>query len=123
MKFLVVVAPPSIYQKVLKCIRVMENVDIILLRPDNLSPEIAEFIIVVTMVEVDIGLKITATLSIVVAEFIILVLMLEEELCVKRLATLTFAIVKKKLMLTGEVDMGIRPATLSPITQVDLIYC
>ena len=60
-----------------------------------------EFIIVMTkvviMVEVDIGIKIPATI--------------------------TFAFVEQDLMLTGEVGIGLRPATITPITQVAVVDC
>ena len=51
-------------------------------------------------------------------EFIILVLMLEVQLCIKRPAIIPLTIMEQELMLTGEVDIGIRPATLPPIDQV-----
>ena len=61
--------------KFLKCQRVMEDVDIGLLRPSTLTFIISEFIIVVTMAEVDLGVKIPATLYPTIVKFIILVLM------------------------------------------------
>ena len=60
-----------------------------------------EFIIVMTkvviMVDVDIGINIPATI--------------------------TFAFVEQDLMLTGEVGIGLRPATITPITQVAVVDC
>ena len=46
----------------LKCLRVMESMDIGLLRPSILPLAIAEFITVVSMTEVGLGIKIIATL-------------------------------------------------------------
>ena len=50
--------------KVLKCVWVMSDVYIGLLRPATIHLTIDEFIIVVTMIEVDLGLKRPATLPI-----------------------------------------------------------
>ena len=61
--------------KFLKCLWLMEYVDIDLLRPANLPLTIVEFKLVVTMVEVNLGLNKTDTVSIKIVEFIILVLM------------------------------------------------
>ena len=69
--------------KVLKCIRVMSDVYIGLLRPATIHLTIEEFIIVVTMIEVDLGLKSPATLPISILEFIILVTMLEVDIGLK----------------------------------------
>ena len=46
-----------IMMKVLKCLRVMEGLEIGLLRPYTLPIATMEFTILVTMVEVDLGLK------------------------------------------------------------------
>ena len=46
-----------IMMKVLKCLRVMEGLEIGLLRPCTLPIATMEFTILVTMVEVDLGLK------------------------------------------------------------------
>ena len=73
----------------------MVQVKLVLKRPDTLSLEIVEFIILVLMVEVEIGLNIPATL--------------------------TLAIVEKGLMLTGEVYIGLIPDTLTPITHMKLV--
>ena len=56
--------------KVLKCIRVMEDLDIYILIPATLPLSIMEFIIVVKMVEVYTCLKRTANLPLVIVEFI-----------------------------------------------------
>ena len=61
--------------KLLKCLRVMEDMDIFLLITATIPPAIVEFIIVVTIVEVDLGLKIPATLYLEIVWFIILMLM------------------------------------------------
>ena len=37
--------------------------------------------------------------------------------------TLPFAIVDKVLIVIGELDIGLRPATLPPITQVTMVDC
>ena len=52
---------------------------------------------VVTVVEVDIGLK--------------------------RLATIPLEIMEQELMFPVEVDIGLRPATLPPITKVTVVDC
>ena len=37
--------------------------------------------------------------------------------------TLPFSIVDKVLIVIGELDIGLRPATLPPVTQVTVVYC
>ena len=101
----------------------MEDVEIYLLRPATLPFAIAEFIIVVKMLEMYLGRKGPATIYLSIVEFIILVLVVEVELGLKIPATLPLAIVEQELMFTVEVDIGLIPATLPPITQVDLVYC
>ena len=80
--------------KVLECLHVMEDVDIGLKRPVTLTTPILQFIMeiikVVMMVDVDIGLNIPATIP--------------------------PTIMDQDLMLTGEVNIGIRPSTFLPIT-------
>ena len=99
--------------KVLKCVRVMEDLDIGLLRSSTLPLKVVAFIIVVTMVEVDLGMKRPATLPLAIVEFIILRKMVEVDLGLKRLSTLPLKIVEQELMLRGEVDIGLRPDTFS----------
>ena len=109
--------------KVLKYMRVMEDVAIGILRPVTIPIITSEFITVVTMVDVDVCLNIPATLSLVIVEFIILVFMVKVELGIKRPANFPLAIADKELMLTGEVDIGLVPATLPPMTHVDVVDC
>ena len=123
------ILPPTIVtkmvflmMKVFKCLWVMEDVEIGLLRKSTLPLSIVEFIIVVTMVEVNIGLKRPDTIYLAILEFIILVLMLEVELGLKITATLLNVMVEQELMLTGDVDIYLRPDILPPITQVDAVY-
>ena len=49
--------------------------------------------------------------------------MIEVDLGHKRPDTLPLEIGEQELMLKGEVDIGIRPATITPITKVKVIYC
>ena len=86
--------------KVLKYIRVTEDVDIGLLRTPTINLSILEFIIVVTMLEVYLGLNIISTLSLTITEFIILVLMVEVELGLNIPVTLPLAIAEQDLVLT-----------------------
>ena len=55
-------------------------------------------------------------------EVIILVMIQEVDLDLKRPATLPFTIVQKVLMVMVEVDIGLKPSTLSPTIQVGLVY-
>ena len=52
----------------LKCLQVMEYVDIGLLIPSTLHLVISEIVIVVLLVEVDLGQKIPATLPLAIVE-------------------------------------------------------
>ena len=45
------------------------------------------------------------------------------ELSLKISATLPPAIMENKLVFTGEADIGLRSATLDPISQVVLVDC
>ena len=107
--------------KVLKFLWVMEDVGIGLLRPANITLAIAEFIIVMTMVEADLGLKRLDKFSLAIMYFIILVLMVELELGIKIPATIPLTIVDHNFMLEVEVNIGLRPATITPITHVDVV--
>ena len=49
--------------------------------------------------------------------------MVEVDIGIKRTATLTFEIVEKYLMLMGEEDMGLIPATIPPTYQVAMLDC
>ena len=109
--------------KVLKCLWVMEDVDIGLLGPATVYLVNAEFIIVVMMVEVYLRINRTATLSIELVEFIVLLLTIEVKLGLNRPANIPPKIMEQELMLTGEVYIGLRPATISPITQAAMADC
>ena len=102
------ICPPTIVMtmlflmiKLLECLWVMEGMDLGLKRPDNIPIVIMEFIVVlievVTMKELDIGLK--------------------------RLATPPIEIMDKELMLMGELDIDLRPSTITHITQVAMANC
>ena len=77
--------------------------------------------------EMDLGLKKPATITLKTMEFIVkaigVVTMEEAELGLKRPATLTLSMVNEVLMVMGEVDIGIRPDDLPPITHVGVVYC
>ena len=109
--------------KVLKYLRVTEDVDIGLLIPATLPLTITEFITVVNMVDADLGLKRPATIFIAIAELIILVLMVYVELGIKKPATLTLEIVDQDMMLMGDLNIGLRPETIPPITQAVMADC
>ena len=51
-----------------------------------------------------------------------MLMMTDVDLCVKRPATSPLAIVEKVLMAIVEVDKGPIPATIPPITQVNMVY-
>ena len=82
--------------KFLKCLQAMEDVEIDLLRLATITLVTTEVIIVVMLVKVDVGYK--------------------------RPNTLPLSIVDKELMLKGELDIGLIPDTLPPITQVIVVY-
>ena len=73
------------------------------------------------MVEVDLGIKRPANISLTTVEFIIFLLAVEVGIGLNIPATLPVRIVDQESMLTGEVDIGLRPSTLSPITQVAVV--
>ena len=109
--------------KVLKYMRVMEDVAIGILRPVTLPIITSEFITVVNMVDADLGLKRPATIFIAIAELIILVLMVYVELGIKKPATLTLEIVEQDMMLMGDLNIDLRPETIPPITQAVMSDC
>ena len=41
----------------------------------------------------------------------------------KILATIPLSIGGKELMLKGEVDIGLRPATITPLTKFNVVDC
>ena len=51
-----------------------------------------------------------------------LVMMEDVDIGLKIQATLPLATMKQMFMLVGEVDIGLRPATIPPITQVGVVY-
>ena len=51
------------------------------------------------------------------------VTVLEVDIGIKRPYTIPLVTVEKYLMLTGDVDIGLRPSTLPPITQVSEADC
>ena len=67
-----------------------------------------------------IGLKRPATIPLEIVDFVIVVIkvvtMVDVDICLKRLATLTIKILEQEFMFPGDVDIGIRPFTLPPIT-------
>ena len=79
-----------------------------------------------TVVDVNIGLNRPATINIEIVEFIIVVIkvtmMVEVDIGFKRTSTIPLAIMEKMLMLPGDVDIGLRQATLPPITHVTKVY-
>ena len=94
----------------------LEYVYIFISIPDTPPLEITEFIIVVMMVELDLGLKRLDTIPLEIMEFIILVKMLEVDPGLKISENLTLTIADKELMLMGEVNIGLIPATLLSTT-------
>ena len=94
-----------------------------LLIPDNISLTVADFIIVMKMVDVDLGLKRPATLSLTIVHFFVFMLMVEVEIGIKIPSSITPAIFNQELMLIGYVDIGLIPATLPFIIQVSVVYC
>ena len=104
--------------KIMQCLQIMKYVDIGLLIKSTLLLAIADFIIVLTLLEVDISINRPATIS---PSIMKLVLTVEVELSLTRPATIPLKIMDQEFMLTGEVDTGRRTATLPPITQVALV--
>ena len=64
----------------------------------------------------DISILILATIPLVIMENIILVMLVEVDIGHNIPYTLPLAIGEQSLMLKGEVDIGLRPDTLTPIT-------
>ena len=67
-----------------------------------------------------IGLKRPATIPLKIVDFVVVVIkvvtMVDVDICLKRLATLTIKILEQDFMFPGDMDIGIRPFTLHPIT-------
>ena len=93
----------------------MKDMDIGLLISSTLHLVIAEV--------VDIGLLMPATLPLVIAEGVIVVMLVELDLGHNIPATIPITILEQELMLKGEVDIGLIPATLPLITQLNVVYC
>ena len=79
------------------------------------------------MEDLDLGLMRPATPPLKIVYFIAVVIkvvtMEELDICIKRPATIYLAIVEQVLVVMVAVDIGLRPATLPPITQVDVVDC
>ena len=102
------IIPPTIIitlvflmMEVLECLRVMEDMDLVLNRPATLTISIMEFIVVVIKV----------------------VIMDEVDIGIKRPATITLEIMDQVCMVLEDVDIGIIPATIPTITQFGMVYC
>ena len=52
-----------------------------------------------------------------------MLVMADLDLVLKRSATIPLKILDKLLMVIGDVDIGPRPVTISPITHVTMLYC
>ena len=116
-------------KKVLKCLRVGKFVDIGILIPATIPQVIVEVVNVV-----DIGLKIPATITQVIAKvmdvgqvlpatlpiIITEYMLIDVDIGHKRPATLPLAIGEHEFMLKGEVDIGLIPATITPIAMVNV---
>ena len=50
-------------------------------------------------------------------------MMVDVYIGIKILATFPLEIREKLLVVMGELDIGPRPVTLTPITQVTMVYC
>ena len=79
--------------------------DIGLLRPSTLPQVITDVL--------GIGILIPTTLPLIIAEDIKVVMLVEVDLGHKRPANFPLEIGEQELMLKSEVDIGLRPATLT----------
>ena len=93
----------------------MKEVDIGFLRPATITQVIAEV--------VGIGILRPSTIPLVITEYILVVMLVEVDIGHNRSDTLTLEIWEQDFMLKVEVDIGIRPYTLPPITPVTMVYC
>ena len=79
------------------------------------------------MEDVAISLKRLASIIIATVEFIVMVnkavMMGEVYIGLKIPATLPLEIMEQSLMLTGEVNKGLIPATIPPITHMAVVDC
>ena len=89
--------------------------DVGLLRPTTLTTVITDV--------VDISNLIPDTLPLVIAEDTTVVILVEVDIGHKRPSIIPLAILEHELMLKGTVDIGLRPATIHPITQLTVVYC
>ena len=90
---------------------VVKVVYIDLKRPATLTQVITEV--------VDVGQVWPSTLPLVIAEN----MLIEVDLGHKIPSTIPLKIREQMLMLKGEVDIGLRPATIPPIIKVKVLYC
>ena len=67
----------------------------------------------------DVGQERPATLPLITTED----MLTDVDLCHKRPSTLSLEIRGKLLMLKGEVYIGLRPATIPPLTNVNVVDC
>ena len=84
--------------------------DIGLKRPATVSQVIVEVM--------DVGQVWSATLPLLFAEDVLIVVDLSQKISV----TLPLTIREHELVLKGESDIGLRPATIAPITKVNVVY-
>ena len=99
--------PATLLQLIIEVAKVVENR---LERPATLPQVIVEF--------VDIDQVLRDTITIVIAED----MLIEVDTCQNITDTIPLAIRKQELMLKGEADKGLRPATISPITKANVVY-
>ena len=114
-----------------KCLWLSKVVNIGLLIPAILPQAITDL-----MKVVDIGLLRPATLPQVTAEVVdvvqvrpaIMLLVIAEGMLIyvdlgnNIPATLPLVIGEQELMLKGEVDIGLQPATITPLTKLNMVY-
>ena len=81
----------------------------------KIPPTLSQVIVEV----VGVGQVLPATLPLIIAEDVLI----EVDICNKRTATIPLSISKQELTLKGEVDIGLIPATIPPITKVNMVYC
>ena len=113
----------------------MEVLDIVLERPSIHPPTTIMMIISdegslgvsVGDGKMDLSLKRLPTIYMVVVEFIVVLIKLmtteEVNIDLKTPATLLLSIMEEVLIMMGEVDIQLRPATLPHITQVGVLDC
>ena len=90
---------------------VMKFLDLGLNRPAIIHQGIAEV--------VEVGQVLPDNFTLVIAED----MLIEADLVHKRPATITISIREHELILRGEAYIGLRPATITPITNVNMLDC